>query len=46
MGQRSELKLEGVIARKRSIDIIPYLLSDLPSSTLASAKIAFEVSPP
>ncbi len=46
MGQRSELKLEAVSARKRSIDIVPYMLSDMPSSTLASAKIVFEVSQP
>ena len=38
MGQRSELKREGVSAKKRRIGVIPYMLFDLPSSTLASVK--------
>jgi hypothetical protein len=39
MGQRSEL-----IVGAGRIDIVPYMLFDMPSSTLASGKIIFEVS--
>jgi hypothetical protein len=41
MGQRSEVK-RGMRARR--IDIVPYMLFDMPSSTLGFAKIIFEVS--
>ena len=44
MGQRSEWKREGVSVRQRRIDVVPYILFDLPSLTLASVKIGFEVS--